>query len=353
MPEKTETPKALILVGGLGTRLRPLTEDTPKALMPLLNRPFMEHVIAHLRWYGVKEIVLALHYLPEAIKEALGDGSDLGVRLTYSLETEPLGTAGAVKNAAGHLRDGAFFVLNGDVFTDLDLDAMLDYHYEREAAATIAMHRVADPSAYGVIETGNDGRVRRFVEKPPREEAASNWINAGTYILEPEVLEMIPAGHYMFEHGLFPALLAAGKPVFGYQVEGYWTDMGRPEHYLALSEDLLLGRTDSHLLELPADGLARPAGGINAAAVLQPPVFIGEGCRIAPGAAVNGPVVMGENCRLAEDTVVSGAVLWDNVSIGAGARLSNCIVGRGVSVAPGTSYDDTVITATESTPISK
>ncbi len=352
MPEEPKTPKAVILVGGLGTRLLPLTEDTPKALMPLLNRPFMEHVIAHLRWYGVRDIVLALHYLPETIREALGDGSDLGVRLTYSLEDEPLGTAGAVGNAAPHL-DETFFVLNGDVFTDLDLDRMLAYHYEKGAVATIAMHRVADPSAYGVIESDADGRVRRFVEKPPREEATSDWINAGTYILEPEVLALIPSGHYMFEHGHFPALLAAGKPVYGYRDEGYWTDMGRPEHYLALSEDLLLGRTDSHLVALPPDGLACPESGINAAAALTPPVLIGEGCRIAPGAAVSGPVVMGGKCRLAEDAVVSAAVLWDDVNIGAGARLSNCIVGRGVDVAPGSQLENIVITATQSKDISE
>ncbi|MCK4274097.1 MAG: nucleotidyltransferase family protein, partial [Dehalococcoidales bacterium] len=201
---------AVILVGGPGTRLQPLTDDRPKSVLPVLNKPFMEHFIAYLRQYGIEDIILTLSYLPDVIREYLGDGSRYGVHLTYCLEEEPLGTAGAVKNAEAYLGN-TFFVLNGDVFTDMDLGDMLAFHRENKAKATISLTWVDDPSAFGVVETDSEKRVKQFIEKPPLAEATTNWINAGTYILEPEVLEYIPANtHYMFERGLFPHLLGTG-----------------------------------------------------------------------------------------------------------------------------------------------
>ena len=210
--------KAVILAGGEGTRLRPLTCNVPKPMVPILNRPFLEHMLGHLSGHGVDHAILTMWYLPDVIRSHFGNGEGLGLRLSYTLEETPLGTAGAVKNVEDEL-DGAFLVLNGDIFTNLDLSAMARFHRESGAMVTIALTQVEDPSAFGVVDMDESGRVSRFVEKPPPGEAPSNWINAGTYLIEREALAHAPGGeHYMFERGLFPKLLEMGAPVYGYQV---------------------------------------------------------------------------------------------------------------------------------------
>jgi mannose-1-phosphate guanylyltransferase len=343
---------AVILVGGPGTRLRPLTDDRPKSLVPVLNRPLMEHTVAYLKGFGIEDIILTLSYLPDAIREVFGDGRRYGVRVVYCLEKEPLGTAGAVKNTEAYL-DNTFFVLNGDIFTDLDLSEMLAFHRQNKAAATISLSWVDDPSAFGVVETDDRQRVKRFIEKPPRAEATSHWINAGTYILEPSVLEYIPAGrHYMFEKGLFPRILELGLPVYGYPYHGYWLDMGTPEKYFTVNMDLLYSRTGS-----PAAGAVGPDGVkyspgtvADPAAVVTGPALIDGGCHIGRGARVKGPVVMGRDCRIGEDAGIEDAILWDGVNIGAGARLSRCIIASGVTVPAGLEMAGTVMTASRTVP---
>ena len=249
---------AVVLVGGPGTRLRPLTDDRPKSLVPVMNRPVMEHTIAYLKRFGIEDIVLTLSYLPDSIMQVFGDGSRYGARLVYCLEKEPLGTAGAVKNAEKYI-DSTFVVLNGDIFTDLDLADMMTFHREQGATATISLSWVEDPSAFGVVETDN-GRVKRFIEKPPRAEATSHWINAGIYVLEPSVLGHIPDGqHYMFEKGLFPRILELGLPVYGYPYRGYWLDMGTPEKYFGVNMDMLSSR-----LKSPFAAATGPGGPITA-----------------------------------------------------------------------------------------
>jgi len=341
--------KAVILVGGPGTRLRPLTNDRPKSVLPVLNRPFMEHVISFLKHYGVGEVILTLNYLPDVIREYLGDGSRYGVRITYCLEKEPMGTAGAVKNAVAHL-DDTFIVMNGDVFTGIDLADMLAFHRDKNARATIYLTQVEDPSAFGVVETDNGNKVKRFIEKPPLAEATTNWINAGIYILEPEVLEHIPANtHYMFEKGLFPHLLDMGNPVYGYPYRGYWLDMGTPGKYFSLNIDLMLSKIASPLVSIPGDNGVYNGSGINdadidPAALITPPVMVGGGSRIEQGVAVRGPVVMGRGCHLEKGAVIENTILWDNVSIGAGARLNRCIVSSGMSVGSGREIVNGIVT---------
>ena len=206
---------AVILVGGQGTRLRPLTYTTCKAMVPVLNKPFLEHVFSYLKRYGVTNIVLSVGYMPDQIRAYFGDGSSLGLRLTYVVEDSPLGTAGGVKNAERYL-DGPTVVMNGDIFTDIDLGAMVSFHKKRGAKVTIALTGVEDPSQYGVVETDAKGQVKRFVEKPAPGETTSNLINAGIYILEPEVLREVPANtRCMFERDLFPKLIQEGTPVTG------------------------------------------------------------------------------------------------------------------------------------------
>ncbi|HEY98468.1 MAG TPA: NDP-sugar synthase [Dehalococcoidia bacterium] len=329
--------KAVILVGGPGTRLQPLTDSIPKSLVPVLNRPFMEHTFAYLKHYGVKDIALTLNYLPDTIKDHFGDGRRFGVNLSYYIEEEPLGTAGAVKNA-GEFLDNTFVVLNGDVFTDIDLADMLTFHRRNNAAATISLKWVDDTSAFGVVETDDTGRVRRFIEKPPASEATTNWINAGIYILEPDVLEMVPSNtHYMFERGLFPGLLDAGKRVFGYEFRGYWMDTGTLEYYFSLNNDLLLSKTGSPLLgKLDAATVYYESDDvdIDPSSVIIPPAIIGRGCRIGSGAVITGPAVIGPDSSLEEGASVTNAVIWDKVRIGSKARLSRCIISSGVDIAP-------------------
>jgi mannose-1-phosphate guanylyltransferase len=311
-------------------RLRPLTEDRPKSVVPVLNLPAIEHTFAYLKQYGVEDIILALNYLPDVIKSYFGDGSRCGVHLTYCLEKEPMGTAGAVKNAAAYL-DGSFFVMNGDIFTDLNLTEMLSFHREKKAMATIALTWVDNPSAFGVVETDSNRKVKRFIEKPPLAEATTHWINAGTYILESEMLKYIPPNqHYMFEKGLFPALLEAGEPVYGYPYRGFWLDMGNPGAYYSINIDLMMSKVKSPLIApFTSDEKGIRCGAdvkIHPSAVITPPVLMDRGCFIGKGVHLTGPVVIGRDCRLEDGAVVENAILWDNVIIGADSRLANCIV---------------------------
>ncbi len=333
--QKAKAPlKAIILVGGEGTRLRPLTFDIPKAMVPVLNRPFLEHTIAYLKKFGVKDVILALSYLPGSIQAYFEDGSNLGVQLTYSVESSPLGTAGAVKNVEQYL-DSTFAVLNGDVFTDLDIADMLAFHRHKGAKATIALTRVDNPCAFGVVETNSDGRVRRFIEKPSPDRVTTNWINAGIYILEPEVLEHVPASsHYMFEKGLFPLLLELGDPVYGYPFSGYWLDMGTLEKYLHLNCDLLLSKAKSALI----GGLSSNEVCCDKETIIHPsakitgPVIIASRCRIGQRVNIKGPVIIGMDCCIGEDANLERAVLWRGVNIDAGSVLKQCIVDSNTNI---------------------
>lgn len=316
--------KAVILVGGEGTRLRPLTCDTTKTMVPILNKPFLEHLLVYLRGHGITNIILAMSYLPHGIQSYFSDGAEMGLSLSYLIEEEPLGTAGAVKNAERYL-DESFLMLNGDVFTDLDINAMIGFHRQRKAAATIAITPVDDPTAYGLIETGEGGRITRFLEKPGWEEVTTNMINAGIYILEPDILDRIPPRkNVSIEKETFQQLLARGEPVYAYPSTAYWLDMGTPEKYLRLNHDLLLGKAPS--LFRASGGVQTAGSQIDPSANIEAPVLIGEGCVIGPGVAVKGPVVIGPECRVEEGANIEGAVLWNNVSVGRKAILRNCII---------------------------
>ncbi len=343
---------AVILVGGPGTRLQPLTDDRPKSLVPVLNRPMMEYTIAYLKHFGIEDIILTLNYLPDSITQVFGDGSRYGVNIRYCLEEEPLGTAGAVKNTEEHL-EGTFIVLNGDVFTDLDLSDMLAQHRDHSATATISLSWVEDPSAFGVVETADNNRVKRFIEKPPRAEANSHWINAGIYILEPEVLQHIPSGqHYMFEKGLFPRILELGAPVYGYPYRGYWLDMGTPEKYFSVNMDILSARVQSPGIgsSSPDEVTYSPDAVVNPTAVVTAPALIDSGSHIDEGASIIGPVVMGRDCRVEARASIKNSILWDGVRIGAGARLNRCIIASGMSVPAEAEMTNLIIAASRRAP---
>jgi NDP-sugar pyrophosphorylase family protein len=319
--------QALILAGGKGTRLRPLTVYTPKPVVPVCNRPFLLYQIDTLRRAGITDITLSLSYQPHKIEQQLGDGAEFGVRLSYTVEQQPMGTAGAYKFAEDLIRQPTV-VLNGDIITDLDLAAVVREHEARGATATIVLAPVENPSSYGLVETEPDGRVRRFLEKPKADECSVNTINAGTYVLDPRVLDFIPAGEsYSFEYQLFPDLLRRGERFYAHVPEAaYWIDIGTPARYLQVHRDILAGRVRGiNLREL--------RGSFDAAthAEIDGLSLIADECVVKPGAQVVNSV-LGPGVHLEERARVENSVLWAHTRVGAGAHLSGAIVGRGCHV---------------------
>ncbi len=321
--------KAIILVGGEGTRLQPLTKTTAKPMVPVLNKPFLEHVIRHLKNHDINEVVLTLCYKPHQIEEYFGNGSKFNTRLSYIIEDFPLGTAGAVKNAQQHITE-SFFVLNGDIFTDFDLSDMLNFHRQKKAKVTIALTPVDDPILYGVVECDSRSRIRSFVEKPPRNKVTTNMINAGIYILEPDILGYIPGNSFsMLEHNLFPKLVAEDIPLFGYPSCDYWIDMGTPEKYRKLNYDLLLGKSKQIKEYRCGNEIhAEEETFIHNTACLKGPVLVGKGCVINKEVSLTGPVILGAGCRIGDGSVITKAILWKNVNVGCKVILSNCIIGN-------------------------
>lgn len=327
--------QAVILVGGEGTRLRPLTYGTPKPMVPLFGIPFLERTLGRLEEAGVDEVILAAGYLPKAIENHFGDGSRIGMRVTYVVEDAPLGTAGALANVAAHLT-GTFFVLNGDVLTSLDLRAMRAFHQAHGGIASLHAIRVEDPSAFGCIVRGESGRIEKFVEKPPRDEAPTNEINAGTYLLERRVLDAIPTGRNVsIERETFPALIAGGHGLYSFVTDDYWLDVGRPQQYLQAHGDVL----DRKLALAPSGDRALASRGsfwyvasASAPANVREPVYIGEDVEIDRTAIVGPYAVIGDGCRIGAGAEVRDAVLWDGVRIGARSRVSDAILASDVVV---------------------
>src|SRR5437899_449736 len=323
--------QALILAGGKGTRLRPLTVYTPKPIVPICNRPFLLYQIDTLRRAGVTDITLSLSYQPEKIEQQLSDGSDFGVKLKYTVEPQPMGTAGAYKFAEDLIREPTV-VFNGDILTDLDLKTVIRQHKDRGALATIVLAPVENPSAYGLVETERDGRVRRFLEKPKSDEITVNTINAGTYILEPEVLDLIPAGEsHSFEYGLFPKLLDDKAAFFAHIPQRtYWIDIGTPARYLQTHHDLLANRvTRIHIKDR--------RGQFDSATHSEIDEFsmIADECTIKPGAEIINSV-LGPGCYIEERARIENSVIWSHTRVGTLAQVSNAIIGRGCHIGRST-----------------
>jgi mannose-1-phosphate guanylyltransferase len=318
--------KAVILVGGEGTRLRPLTYSTVKAMVPVLNQPFIEHMIRYLDIHSVDETILAMGYQPDTIKRYI-DGTPLKSKVTYSIENSPLGTAGAVRYAESHLKDeSAFFILNGDIFTDLNLTKMFDYHKMTGAKITIGLTPVDDPTQFGVVEQDARQKIIRFIEKPRKEEAPGNLINAGVYIIEHEVLDLIPKkGYCMFERELFPELLSRGFPVYGFSSGAYWMDMGTPGKYFRLNTDILNNRC-SLLPHKPDKNTVASHSIVHKSSILTAPVVVGEGCMLSKDTNLVGPCIIGKGCKIDENTHIENSIFWQSVTIGKNAVIKNCIM---------------------------
>jgi NDP-sugar pyrophosphorylase family protein len=324
--------KAVVLVGGEGTRLRPLTLTTPKPLLPIANVPFLERQLAWLGRHGVDEVVLSLGYLPEAFLEHFADERFGDIKLRFVVEDEPLGTAGGIRFAAQGI-DERLLVCNGDVLTDLDLDGLLRFHDERGAAATIALTRVSDPSAFGVVPTREDGEVVAFVEKPPKGQAPTNWINAGTYVLEPEVLDRIPPRlKVSIERETFPRMLDRPGRLYAAQSDAYWLDIGTPQKYLQAQLDVaggLLGAPPAPGTTELSDGVwAEPGVTVDPTAVVVGPTVIGAGARVGPSARVEASV-LGRSAVVGEGASVLRSVLLPDVEIAPGVATKDEVVGHG------------------------
>jgi mannose-1-phosphate guanylyltransferase len=323
--------QALILAGGKGTRLRPLTVYTPKPIVPICNRAFLLYQIDTLKRAGVTDITLSLSYQPEKIEQLLGDGSNFGVKLKYTVEPQPMGTAGAYKFAEDLIREPTV-VFNGDILTDLDLKTVIRQHKERKAIATIVLTPVEDPSMYGVVETDPEGRVLRFLEKPKPEDTTCRNINAGTYVLEPSVLDLIPKGeNHSFEYGLFPNLLKRGEPFFAHIPQRtYWLDIGTPARYLQAHQDMLANRvTRFHLKDRRGNFDSATHSEIDELSM------IADDCTIKPGTEIINSV-LGQGCYIEERARIENSVIWSHTRVGTASQINQAIIGRGCHIGRST-----------------
>ncbi len=340
--------KAILLAGGKGTRLRPLTLHTPKPIVPIFSRPFLYYQLDLLRQIpDITEVILSLNYQPRRIEEVFGNGAGLGMNIRYLVGPSPLGTGGAIKFAEPHL-DRPVVVFNGDVLTQIDLNAVLKLHRERKAKATIVLTPVSNPTAYGLVETEADGSVRRFLEKPNPDEITCDTINAGIYILEPETFDRIPKDtSYSIERLYFPSLLERKETFVAYVYRGYWFDIGTPPKYLQVHRDIMDGTYQAAPFAGQPRGLVSAEGAkVEDGVEITGPCFIDAEAVIKPGAHIGPYSVLGRSCHVEEGASVEGAILWANNWIGKDAQVRDALVGRGcqigrnVTIQPGAILGD-------------
>ncbi len=318
--------RGLILAGGKGTRLRPLTVYTPKPAVPLVNRPFLLYQLENLKSAGIDDITLSLGYQPQKIEQLVGDGSDCGVRLTYLTEPHPMGTGGAYRYAAGSSGETAI-VLNGDILTDFDIGRLIEFHRGTGSRATIALARVDDPTGYGMVETDADGQITCFMEKPDADAIAkcgAGQINAGIYLLEPEILRLIPLGeNRSFEYHIFPEILKKGLPFYGFGIgKSYWRDIGNPASYLQANMDLLDGQVKAADLSRPAPAEVSQTASIDAVSVTA------VDCVVKPHSKIIRSVI-GTGVHIEEKVTIRDSVIWPHARISGGANIEGSVIGRG------------------------
>jgi mannose-1-phosphate guanylyltransferase len=325
--------QAVILVGGEGTRLRPLTVTVPKPVLPLVDRPFLAYMLEWLGRHGVDDVIMSCGFLATSVRNVLGDGSRYGVRLRFVEEPEPRGTAGALKYAED-LLDERFIMLNGDVLTDIDLTAQLAQHEETGAVGTLALVPVEDPSAYGLVRVRDDHSVREFVEKPTADSIDTNLISAGAYVLERGVLDLIPAGRNVsIEREIWPRLVGAG--LYAYAADAYWLDIGTPERYLQGTFDILEGTVTTAVTDRLGPGYIAIADQVESAGRIVPPAIVERGCRIGDGAHIGSLVVLADGVSVGEGSRIERSVVLNGTEIGPRCTLQDCIVGAGVRIGEG------------------
>jgi mannose-1-phosphate guanylyltransferase len=334
--------KALFLAGGLGTRLRPLTDNLPKPMALVGNRPWLEHLLLHYKAQGINEFVIAVKHYRELIESHLGDGSRYGVSIDYAVEKQLLGTAGAIKNAE-HLLGDRFLVVNADIIHLVDLASALKFHVGHGGAVTICLTEVEDPTHYGVVEQSSSGEIHRFIEKPKIEDAPSNLVNAGIYIMERRALDFVAPGKVVsIEKETFPLLIDNGSGVYGHPIAGYWMDMGTMDRYRQLHWDLLDRRFTATIKgkELDDNGIwvgdnVRVGNGV----LFVPPVMIGDNVTIGDRAIVGPYAVVGNGSAIGKNVRIANSIVWDRCKLRTGAQLNNCIFGYGMRIGPHTSHE--------------
>jgi len=320
--------KGIVLAGGEGRRLKPLTQTRPKPLLPVAGRPCVDYVLRSLINGGVRELIVTTAYMSDALIKSISEGLDYDASILYSFEATPAGTAGGVKRVANFI-DDTFVVAMGDVLVDLDVRPLVEFHRQRKAVATIALTEVEDPTEYGIVGLDNSGRVLRFKEKPKQEEAFSNLANAGIYVLEPEVLDLIPDDRpYDFSKDVFPAVLAKGLPLFGVKLEGVWVDIGRPRDLIRASLEVLRreGR-EQRLLGVEPFG----------------PAVVGKGLTLDSGVRLGGPLYLGSNVRIGKGAVVEGACLYEGVTVEAGATIRHSVILEDARIGRDSEVFDSVV----------
>jgi len=338
--------KAVVMAGGEGSRLRPLTLARPKPLVPICNRPIMEHILALLVRHDIRDVLATLHYQGDRIQSYFGDGSEFGVQMSYSTEDAPLGTAGSVKSAEAELKEGTFLIISGDALTDCDLTAAIAFHKEKKSLATLVLQRVDHPLDFGIVITDAEGRVERFLEKPGWSEVFSDTVNTGIYILEPEIFDYIPADEVCdWSQDVFPQLLRQQKPLFGFIMQGYWTDVGSHVQYKEAQEAVLSGKVKLDGFQIgPGSVYMEGSSIVESGAALVPPVCIGQNCKIREGAVVGPYTVIGDNTIVEHGATIERAVLWDSVYVGPNVKIEGAIIGSRVTVKRDTNVgEDAVI----------
>lgn len=327
--------KAILLAGGKGTRLRPLTIHTPKPIVPIFDRAFLHYQIDLLKQVpDIDEVILSLNYQPRRIEEIFGDGGGTGVRIRYVVEPAPLGTGGAIRYAAQGVTD-TLVVFNGDVMTSVDVNRVVQLHRERRAKATIVLTPVENPTAYGLVETHPDGAVKRFLEKPNADEITCDTINAGIYVLEPDTFDRIPRDvAYSIERGYFPSLVERGEPFFSYVDRGYWIDIGTPEKYVQVHRDMFDGRFvgGSFAVVDRSRPIVSPDARIEEGAQLEGPCFVDSGAQIKAGAVIGHYAVIGRGVVVEEHARIANTIIWPNTRIGEHAIVEGAILARNCHV---------------------
>jgi NDP-sugar pyrophosphorylase family protein len=337
--------KAILLAGGKGTRLRPLTIHTPKPIVPIFERPFLHYQLDLLKQVPeIDEVILSLNYQPRRIEEIFGDGSEAGLPIRYVVEPAPLGTAGAVRYAGESLHE-SIVVFNGDVLTEIDLAAVIALHRERKAKATIVLTPVDNPTAYGLVETDDAGNVLRFLEKPNPDEITCDTINAGIYILEPETFDRIPKDTpWSIERSFFPSLIERHETFIAYTYRGYWIDIGTPEKYVQVHRDIMDGRYHTPPFNgAPATSWVSPRARVEDGAVLKAPCFVDEGAVVKSGATIGPYAVVGRQCQVEEHAAIDRSIVWANTRISQDATVRESILGRQCHIGRSASIENGVV----------
>ncbi|GAA2090076.1 mannose-1-phosphate guanyltransferase [Actinomadura alba] len=342
--------KAVVMAGGEGTRLRPMTANQPKPLLPVINRPIMEHVLRLLKRHGFTETVVTVQFLAALIRNYFGDGEELGMSLHYATEEMPLGTAGSVKNAQDALRDERFLVISGDALTDIDLSDMVRFHKKNGAMVTIGLKRVPNPLEFGIIIVDEEGRIQRFLEKPTWGQVFSDTVNTGIYVMEPEVLDHFPPGQSVdWSSDVFPKLLQEGAPLYGYIADGYWEDVGTHESYLKAQADMLSGKIDVEIdgFEVSPGVWVAEGADVDPEAVLKGPLYVGDYAKVEAGAELREFTVLGSNVVVKEGAFLHRAVVHDNVFVGPSTNLRGCVIGKNTDLMAGTRVEEGAIVGDE------